>query len=291
MSQAEADSVGSGSGIPVRPGARCDLHMHSTRSDGRFAADDVLKQAAARGLDWIALTDHDLPTPFTPGPQQVGDRTISVLVGAEVSASIEGAEHHLLVYFPGQVPERFRAFCADQCRARATRWDDAVARLGMPELGPADEDARAGVRAVTRYHLAAAMVEAGRCGSVREAFQGWLGDGKGLVPCRFPTMEAVIAEARACGGVTSWAHPMRGAVEKHLARLVAAGLEGLEGYRPLLSSGDRQFYRKAARKHGLFLTGGSDWHGWSDGELGLWWVERRELDAFVAALEAAVTPS
>ncbi len=131
------------------------------------------------------------------------------------------------------------------------------------------------------------MVAAGRCGSVREAFQGWLGDDKGLVPCRFPPMEAVIAEARACGGVTSWAHPMRGAVEKHLPRLVAAGLQGLEGFRPMLSSGDRQFYRKAARKHGLFLTGGSDWHGWADGELGLWWVERRELDAFVAALEAA----
>ena len=97
----------------------------------------------------------------------------------------------------------------------------------------------------------------------------------------------MIRVVRGVGGFTSWAHPSRQDVERSLGRLVAAGLQGLEGFRPGLNSADRTFYRKAARRYGLVLTGGSDWHGWTDGELGRWSLEGQALDPFFAALGAA----
>jgi len=36
-----------------------DLHCHSTRSDGLLTPADVVRRAASRGVDVLALTDHD----------------------------------------------------------------------------------------------------------------------------------------------------------------------------------------------------------------------------------------
>jgi predicted metal-dependent phosphoesterase TrpH len=157
----------------------------------------------------------------------------------------------------------------------------------MSDLPPPDAAANAGERSLTRYHLAQALVERGHCGSIREAFQVHLGDAAGKVPCSFPSFEEAIARARACGGLTSWAHPNRDTVDRFAGRLAAAGLSAFEGLRPGLTSKERGYFRKVARRYGMVLTGGSDWHGWTDGPLGLWALERRDLDPFFQALYAA----
>jgi predicted metal-dependent phosphoesterase TrpH len=41
------------------PSASIDLHLHSTSSDGKLSPTAVVQLAATRGLDLIALTDHD----------------------------------------------------------------------------------------------------------------------------------------------------------------------------------------------------------------------------------------
>ena len=229
--------------IPSR-GNRFDLHMHSARSDGRFEPEEVLDKAAAGGLDVLALTDHDLATIIDPGEHAVGGRRIHVLAGAEVSGVHEGREFHLLVYFPGEVPARFRAFCEAQARNRVGRYTNAVASTGLTGVRLPDDEARAGRRSVTRHHLARAMVEAGHVGNVPEAFALYLSHAHGHVPMMEFLFVDAIRLAKELGGVTSWAHPPVAAVRDHLATFVAAGLQGLEGIRPRLSRGDRKFYRK-----------------------------------------------
>lgn len=270
----------------VSPGTRFDLHLHSARSDGRFEVDEVLRRCALGGLDVVALTDHDLPPDLTPGPREVEGRPLHLLGGAELSGTHQGREHHLLVYFPGAVPAGFAAFCADQCRARARRYAEAVQRLDLGLTAP-DDAAERGDRSLTRYHLARELWERGHVGHVREAFARYLGDGRGIVPPIEVTFPEAIAVARAHGGVTSWAHPPVELLEPFLRAFVDAGLQGLEGLRPAVSSADRRKYKSAARRFGLFLTGGSDWHGWGDeGELGLFRVEARDIEPFLAQLAA-----
>lgn len=269
----------------LHPGSRFDMHLHSTASDGRFDPESVMLKCARAGLDVVALTDHDLAATLEPGPHTLEGRTIHVIPGAEISGVHDGTEYHLLVYFPRGVPEPFRHFCRAQCRERATRYERAMQVLGLN--GVIDPTARRGGRALTRLHLAHALVEAGVVSNRREAFATYLGDRHGTVERLSLPFIRAIGIARQHGGFTSWAHPPRTAVEEHLPVFAAAGLQGLEGIRPKLNSEARRFYRKMAHRYGLYITGGSDWHGWRHADPGLFRVQAREIQDFVDALLAA----
>ena len=82
---------------------RCDLHIHSNASaDGHCPAEEILKTAKARGLDAVAITDHDT----TAGALRALslDTNILVIPGIEVSTK----DGHVLVlgttkeYAPGK---------------------------------------------------------------------------------------------------------------------------------------------------------------------------------------------
>lgn len=266
--------------------ARVDLHLHTTRSDGAFSPDEVLARCARSGLDLVSLTDHDLATHVRPGVHEIGDRRITVLAGAEISGRHEGREYHLLVYFPGEVPDAFREFCRQQCRRRATRYQAAVARLELKGIPAPDPAALNGDRALTRLHLAQALVELGEATHLGDAFARYLGDSHGNVPSLGLSLVDAIRIARECGGLTSWAHPSAADAEAHLETLVAAGLHGLEALRPTLRAKDRNRLKRLAKRHGVFLTGGSDWHGWHDQKVGLFHLSPVDLGDFADALAA-----
>ncbi len=272
---------------PQQPGTRFDLHLHTDRSDGRFGTEEVLERCARGGLEVVALTDHDLPAEVAPGPLQIGGRSLHLIGGAEVSGMHEGREFHLLVYFPGAVPEGFHAFCADMVRGRAIRYQTAVERLGLPIDG-ATPAALAGDKALTRLHLARALVDNGHVSHVGEAFTLHLGDAHGIVPPIGLSFLDAIRISRSHGGVTSWAHPSAADARRHAATFAAAGLQGLEVLRPRLPATERRTLARIARDLGLFLTGGSDWHGWTHpDDLGLFAVRGHELRGFLDALQAA----
>lgn len=267
--------------------ARVDLHLHTTRSDGAFEPEEVLRRCAASGLDLIALTDHDIAPSVQPGTHVIDGHRIHVLAGAEISGELDGTEYHLLVYFPGEVPEPFRAFCRNQCVLRAARYQAARENLKFDGIPEADASALAGDRALTRLHLAQTLVELGHARHVGDAFTRYLSDQHGNVPnLGLPLVEA-IRVAREHGGITSWAHPSVADAERHLHALVQAGLHGVEGLRPHLNSRDRGRLRRLAKREGIVLTGGSDWHGWADERVGLFALTLDELGGFVEVLDAA----
>ena len=84
----------------LKSNVRCDLHIHTTLSDGRFSPDTVIQQAAQAGLGLIALTDHDIPHRRKTEKITVDGHEIWVIAAAEITVSHEGEEHHLLTYFP-----------------------------------------------------------------------------------------------------------------------------------------------------------------------------------------------
>ena len=267
--------------------SRIDLHLHTTRSDGAFSPEETLLKCARSGLDIVALTDHDLVNDITPGLRRVDDRDLWVIAGAEISGMHEGTEYHLLVYFPGAVPQRFRALCQQQCEQRAQRYDIAIQNLSVSGLVASDASARAGQRALTRLHLAQGLVTAGHATHIGDAFSRFVGNRAGTVPkLTLPYTEA-IRIANECGGLTSWAHPNPDDIERHLSTLVKAGLHGVEALRPTTTRRTRNILRRAAKRHGLFLTGGSDWHGWAGAQVGLFGLQIHEISGFIDALEAA----
>jgi predicted metal-dependent phosphoesterase TrpH len=224
-----------------------------------------------------------LVAPLVPGVHTVNGRDIFVIGAAEVSGHHDGREFHLLVYFPGEVPEEFRAFCTRQMRARADRYAGAVERLDLQGLEGPDEAAKAG--SLTRLHLAHAMIEAGHATHLRDAFDTFRA--KEAVPQIAMSFIDAIKMAVTHGGITSWAHPPMQHVRSYLATFVEAGLHGLEAHRPRVSGKDRKTLKKMAKRYNLVLTGGSDWHGWNGHQLGLFHVNRAELEPFLELLSVA----
>ncbi len=282
MSLIRASSAGART--VLRPAGRLDLHVHSDGSDGKWPAAEVLRRAAAGRLDVLALTDHDLPPRLAAGLHEVEGREIRVLHGTEVSGTHEGREFHLLVYFPGDMPASYMAFLRERTAARALRYDDARVALGVTaEVAPAPEAAHAGEVALTRHHLVRALRDAGL---VPDSRTGFARVGAVLAPVALAFTEA-IALARAHGGLPSWAHPDLADAQAYTKPFVAAGLRGLEGARPRQDRATRNGLKKLAERHGLLVTGGSDWHGWHEGELGMYAVDGERADRFLHALERA----
>jgi hypothetical protein len=264
-----------------------DLHMHSDLSDGRYDVDEVLRRAAAGGLDLIALTDHDLPAQAPAGRVCIGGRPLHVLHGVELSGVYEGIELHLLVYFQREMPESFRAFCRGLASRRAHRYEAALDNLGLEGLPAADEAAHNGDRSLTRLHLSQALVHGGHARNLADAFERFTGHQHGNVPNVELSFVDAIRTARASGGLTSWAHPPVELARKWTRTFSGAGLQGIEGLRPGLGKQTRKTYSKLARKHGLVLTGGSDFHGWSRQRLGDFAVQAQQAESFQKALFAA----
>ena len=259
---------------------RIDLHLHTNRSDGKFSPEEVIQRCARAKLDLIALTDHDITNPKWVGTHIVDEHQIRVIAAAEISGVHDGIEFHLLAYFPGHVPDEFATFCRSQTDDRLRRYLHSQEMLDLPKH-PLLEHAKQGEFAITRYHVAQQLIEEGRVNSIQAAFDRYIAHRHPAATPVKCTYTDAIQIVRDNGGITSWAHPSIRAIQKYLPDLAKAGLQGLEGFRPAMNAKYRKIIRKAAKNHDLFLTGGSDWHGWQPFDPGLFYVEPEQVSEFL----------
>ena len=248
--------------------ARVDLHTHSTASDGALDPVELVTAAADAGVTALALTDHDTLAGVGPARAEATARGIRLITGVELSVKVSHGSMHLLAYFAADDAPDLEEHLAAARRARVERAERIVATLG--ELGApvdlADVLARAGGGAVGRPHIAGALVAAGHAVDVPDAFARWVGDGR---PAARPTgglgPTETIALVHRAGGVAALAHPTSLALgmkklRPFVARLAAAGLDGIEVHRPDHDAERVKRYGGLAREFGLLATGGSDFH-------------------------------
>lgn len=266
---------------------RLDLHMHTTFSDGVHPPEEVVARAIAGGLDAIAITDHDNTQGVVPARRAARGR-IRVIPGVELSARWRGQSVHVLGYFVDPAADSLVAHYHDLHARRDARMRKIVARLAeqgvrLP-LGRVGDQRASVVVPYTRPHLARALVRAGHATDVSDAFDRHIGAHcPAYVLVESPGPEEVIETIRRAGGVAVWAHPPLSLIDELLPRMVGAGLRGLEAYRPW-GRGIREAVAAHARRAGLFVTGGSDWHGReTDGDLGSFFVSEDDVSEFLEA--------
>ncbi|MFF3287809.1 PHP domain-containing protein [Streptomyces sp. NPDC003023] len=248
---------------------RIDLHTHSTASDGTDTPAELVRNAAAAGLDVVALTDHDTTRGHAEAVAAVPDG-VTLVTGAELSCRLDGVGLHMLAYlFDAEEPELLR----ERELVRDDRVPRARAMVGrLQELGVAvewEQVARiAGDGSVGRPHIAEALVELGVVPSVSDAFTPqWLADGgRAYVEKHELDPFTAIRLVKAAGGVTVFAHPLavkRGRVvpESAIAELAACGLDGIEVDHMDHDDATRARLRGLAGELGLLTTGSSDYHG------------------------------
>jgi hypothetical protein len=244
--------------------AGADLHTHSTASDGAHAPADVVRLAAAAGLDTIALTDHDTLSGVVAAARQGTVDEVRVIAGAEFSVAAPWGEMHLLGYFLPVADDRLAAFLAGQREARTERMREIVRRLaraGVPLSLEAVQD-EAGGDALGRPHAARALVRGQYVAGMSAAFERYLGWGRpAFVPKQLPGLEAVTALVREVGGVTSAAHLKGRGTRPALERLRASGVDALEVRHPAHDPERTASLDRLATDLGLLRSGGTDWHG------------------------------
>jgi predicted metal-dependent phosphoesterase TrpH len=243
--------------------SRVDLHLHTTCSDGEFSPEELIVRASNLGLHTVAVADHDTVAGVAGAQRAARGRSLACISAVEISCDLAEGEAHFLGYFIDTAPDsplmemlsRFR----DARLNRAHLILGKLAALGMP-LEWEEVRRLAGGESVGRPHIAEAMLKHGYVQTVGEAFDCYLHkDGPAYV-ARFKLAPSdAIRLIHESGGVAVMAHPLD--VVDLVGFFAQEGLDGLEAYYTGYSPDVSGQLVAVASRHGLIVTGGSDFHG------------------------------
>jgi 3',5'-nucleoside bisphosphate phosphatase len=246
-----------------------DLHLHTNFSDGTYSPEELVSNAAKYHLAAIALTDHDT----VEGCERAGIACeavdIEFIPGTELTAEQNENEIHILGYFLDTKNQQLLSEIAKFQTVRQSRIHEMVRLLNKLNVGLKVEDviALANCRSPGRPHVARALVKAGFCSSLDEAFERFLKKHRpAWVPKAKISAQVAIDLIHGAKGLAVMAHPGLNRTDEVIPDLVEAGLDGIECFHTKHSTATSEHYLEIADKYNLLVTGGSDCHGMSKGK-------------------------
>jgi predicted metal-dependent phosphoesterase TrpH len=269
---------------------RYDLHCHSTRSDGVFTPAAVVARAAARGVDVLALTDHDEIAGNAEARDAARQAGIGFVCGVEISASFEDLTIHVVGL---RIDPDNPALAAGLHKIRTGR-DTRAKRIGAALATVGIPDAYAGARKhadsdslVARTHFARYLVEIGKAPDTKSVFKHYLTPGKpGYVEHDWATLAEAITWIHGAGGDAVLAHPGRypctpASLRRLLGQFRDAGGDAMEILSPSHTPSQYAEFAMQARVYGLSGSVGSDFHAPEES-----WLDLGDMPP----LPAGVTP-
>jgi hypothetical protein len=247
-----------------------DLHSHTTASDGTFSPAQLVDEAGRTGVHILGITDHDTFAGYDQALPLARQAGLELVCGIELSTKLHGHSVHLLGYFlnPLLDPDGFGDFRTWIGELQASRRDRNVRLIArLRELGvdiTLEEVQARGGGMTGRPHFAQVLIEKGYVNNMQQAFDDYLDESaKGYVTRREPQFAEAVQYIRQAGGIASLAHPVRihEDVAAILLELRAAGLNAIEAYHSDHTASQTARYLELAKQHGLWVTGGSDFHG------------------------------
>jgi hypothetical protein len=256
---------------------RYDLHCHSTHSDGLLSPADVARRAARRGVDVLALTDHDEVSGLAEARAAATDEGIRFVDGAELSVSWRDITLHVVALGIDPACSALQQGLASIRAGRVERAHRIADSLAAAGVTGAYEGATAYVtneRLIGRTHFARFLVETGHVRTTKAAFQHYLTAGKpGHVAHAWATLTQTLGWIRAAGGQSVLAHPARYRLDAARTRELLGefrdtGGDAIEVLSSSHAPAQATEYARHARVFGLLASSGSDYHGpgesWAD---------------------------
>jgi predicted metal-dependent phosphoesterase TrpH len=250
-----------------------DLHTHTNESDGSYAPAELIGHAVALKLEALAISDHDTFAGYDLAVQPAADAGLDLICAIELGGRTIGSPRrtvHLLGYFLHKSPSaQFRAWLRDLLRNRRERNLRLIDKLQSMGVEITLQDVEHVGRTLTgRPHFARVLVQKGYAANSEEAFRKYLGESApAFVERPQPDADLGIQQIRAGGGLAVLAHPGRLSIrdpeieERLISSLKDAGLRGIEVYHSDHRLADVERYNGLAKKYGLVVSGGSDFHG------------------------------
>jgi 3',5'-nucleoside bisphosphate phosphatase len=238
-----------------------DFHSHTCESDGTLAPAALCEFMQQRGVRFFSITDHDSIKAY--GQFEVPART-RVTSGIEINSSFRDGEVHILGYrLPLDHSPLTAVLEANRCarRKRVGLMVDQLRNAGYDiTIDDVHAEAREGA-SLGRPHVGKALIRLGIAADIESAFRSFLRKGTpGYVPSTHITPQEAINVVLACGGVPVLAHPGRLKDYGIIEELAQVGLQGLEVFYPTHEPMQIQYFRDQARRYGLVMTAGSDFH-------------------------------
>jgi 3',5'-nucleoside bisphosphate phosphatase len=244
-----------------------DLHTHTTASDGKCSAYELLQRAEHAKVKVIALTDHDtLPIldeksglrSRLPGP-------VTVLTGVEISTHQDGVEHHIIGLFVSSANEALNVKLTLIQQSRRERFNELTSLLRANHgCGFTPEKLEAVIcstRSLTRRHVAELLIGEGLVRSHHQAFAQYIGPASRSLTLNhcISLLEAVqlIHEAK---GIAIVAHPRNSLGFSEIHKLKEMGVDGLECSFPGITASRKFELESYAKSLNLVTSGGSDFH-------------------------------
>ncbi|HPT51094.1 MAG TPA: 3',5'-nucleoside bisphosphate phosphatase [Accumulibacter sp.] len=248
----------------------CDLHCHSTCSDGLLSAAAVVERAAANGVDMLALTDHDDLDGLAVARAVADDRGVAFVNGVEISIEWQGLQVHLLGLAFDRTDAALNAGLAGIRSGRIERARRMSADLEKVGIHGAFDGAMrlvANPNLVSRSHFGRYLVANGVCRDTRSVFESYLVPGKpGYVQHRWARLSDALNWVHGAGGVAAVAHPGRYKLSRADMRRFLSEFKDLGGQAIEVMSGSHtaehvEIFGRLAREFGFLASRGSDFHG------------------------------
>ncbi len=247
---------------------RGDLHCHTKLSDGSLGIEDLITLAKKRGIEAIAITDHDCLAGTVRG-KIIGDRFgVQVIPGVELSATDTktGKKVHLLCYL-SDAPDRLEGICHRNSLARkkAAHYMMLQVAKRYPVAAELIVKCATGSTNIYKQHIMQALMECGFSRDIYGEMYHKLFDKDSpesvLVTPKYPDIEEVLTAIHDAGGIAVLAHPYFFDNLDSLPRLIENGLDGIEVWHPCATEEQQAELKKIATKNKLLMTGGTDFHG------------------------------
>ena len=247
----------------------CDLHSHSTFSDGTNTPEELVSLAEEKGLSALALTDHNTSGGLKRFMEAGKKSRVITIPGCEFSTEWNGKEIHVVGLFFREKywPE------IDDCLELAhiakvnsnTRLIDLLAADGY-DITFEEVSALSGGKDFNRSHVARILVQKGVVQNVPEAFAGLLKEGNGYYfPPKRITSIAAVRFIKTFGATAIIAHPLLNLNEEELRVFLpeakAAGLDAIETEYTEFTPEMKKTAVSLAEEFSLKQSGGSDYHG------------------------------
>ena len=246
-----------------------DLHVHSTKSDGSLSPSDLVLEAKKKGLKAFALTDHDTVDGIEEAMAASIGSGVTVIPGIELSTEYEGKDIHIVGLLIDKEQPAFKEKIQEFVDSRILRNRKMCQKLteaGMP-LTYEELMAEFPGAVITRAHYAQILLKKGYTKSLKEAFERYIGDrGPCFIPREKITPEDGVKLILDAKGIPVLAHPLLYGMGKDrlqllVERLKVAGLEAIEAVYCTNTPSEEAQMRELAKKNGLLISGGSDFHG------------------------------
>jgi predicted metal-dependent phosphoesterase TrpH len=246
-----------------------DLHIHSTFSDGILTPHEIIDISNEKGIRFISITDHDTIESQLYLEQFRKYSNLEIIHGIELSTVYKEYEIHLLGYFIDIHNLKLKETLNLIRQCRLERIKDIVNMLNKLNIHICIDDIEIDKYiSIGRPHIAKILVDKGYSTSIKDAFNTYLTKGRPAYVERFKlNYKEAIRLICQCGGIPVLAHPgevyLGLDIDKLIKEFKVYGLKGLEVFHPSHSVLECNKFYNLAKKYGLAITGGSDYHGYN----------------------------